>query len=132
MMADEEKKSTRRGKSAGSAETQFKKGTSGHSGGRGHGVKNRATIIREVLNEKVTANIGGKKTKIGVAEAFTRTLVIDALKGDHKSILRALTLWEETETKLESASENAYLFGDADREVIKALYDRMKECEEPT
>ena len=131
-MADEENKPNRRGKSPGSQRSQFKPGESGNTGGRGPGVKNRATVIREVLNEKVTANIGGKKTKMGVAEAFTRRLVIDALGGDHKSILRALTLWEETETKLESASENAYLFGDADREVIKAIYDRMKECEEPT
>lgn len=55
---------TRRGKSRGSAASQFKPGESGNPGGRTPGSPNRSTILREVFGEKVGANIGGKSRKI--------------------------------------------------------------------
>ncbi len=73
---------TRRGKSRGSAASQFKPGESGNPGGRTPGSPNRSTILREVFGEKVGANIGGKSRKIPVGEAFTRKLLIKALEGD--------------------------------------------------
>lgn len=123
-------KKTGRGKSPGSTATQFKPGQSGHSEGRTRGSRNRSAVINEVFGEKVGANIRGQSKKIPVTEAALRKLVINALGGDLKAIREVMALWEETEAKLESADESAYKFDDRDREVIDALYERMKACEE--
>lgn len=127
-MADKE--TSGRGKSPGSATGQFKPGQSGNPAGRTPGSRNRSAVINEVFGEKVGANIGGRSKKIPVTEAALRQLVIMALNRDLKAIRDVMTLWQEAEAKLESAHESAYKFDDRDREVINALYERMKSCEE--
>jgi hypothetical protein len=63
---------------------QFKPGQSGDTRGRPKGSKSEATILREILNEKVDIGRGGKK-RVTVLEAMLRGFAEKGLKGDIKS-----------------------------------------------
>lgn len=66
----------------------WKEGQSGNPNGRPKGSKNRATIVREILNALVDEkNDEGKPTgkKIPAVEAITRAQLIKALSGDPKA-----------------------------------------------
>ena len=124
-------KVSERGRSPGSAATQFKKGApSPNKKGRPSGSKNRHTTIRKVLGELVAAKFGGKRRKITVTEAALRRLTQKALDGDNHAIRGVLQLWEETEDAMNAALEAEYPFSDADRQVIADIHARMKACEE--
>ena len=64
---------------------QFKPSQSGNPKGRPKGAKNEATILRDLLNRKITIREGGKARKITVFEAILVGFTNDALKGNTKS-----------------------------------------------
>jgi hypothetical protein len=65
---------------------QYKPGQSGHPEGRKKGVKNEATILRELLQHKVSLNERGKTRKITLLEAILRKVAEDCLRGNTKSV----------------------------------------------
>jgi hypothetical protein len=65
---------------------QFKPGQSGHNPGRTKGAKNEETILRELLQLKVSINEKGKLRKITFLEAILRKVVEDSLRGNIKSV----------------------------------------------
>jgi hypothetical protein len=111
-------------------DTRFKPGESGNKRGRPKGSKNRNTMIRKVLSELVTAEMGGSKKKITVSEASVRRLSQIALKGDRAAIMSLLQLWKETEDSLAAERDAEYPFSEVDRQMIEDIYARMKACEE--
>jgi hypothetical protein len=64
---------------------RFKPGQSGNPKGRPKGAKNRDTILRELLNSKITMRRDGKARKITVMEGIFHKVVEDSLKGNIKS-----------------------------------------------
>jgi len=64
---------------------QFKPGTSGNPKGRPIGAKSEATILQNLLQQKVGLNERGKTRKISLHEAILRRIAEDCLKGNTKS-----------------------------------------------
>jgi hypothetical protein len=64
---------------------QFTPGRSGNPKGRPKGSKNTATLLREILDQKVEVRSGNKVRKISVREAILTRFAESALKGDTKS-----------------------------------------------
>ena len=70
---------------------QFKAGQSGNPNGRPKGSKNESTILKEVMNEKLSLRrANGRTRKIPVLEGIHRKQVELALKGDEKSAVLLL------------------------------------------
>jgi len=121
-----------RGKSKGSMGSRFKKGRpSPNAKGRPKGSTNRHATILKVLNDVVSANLGGKKRNITVTEGALRRLAQEALNGKPAAISRVLELWKETEDAMQKSSEAKYPFNEADRQMIEDMYSRMQACKEP-
>lgn len=121
------KKETKRGKSEGSAKTQFRKGgPSPHPAGRPKNSPNRNRIIRKVLGQLVTGDVDGRRKKVPITEASLLRLSQAALKGDLKAIQMVLMLWKESEDAIADEREAEYPFTDADRTVIEDIYARLK------
>jgi hypothetical protein len=118
-----------RGKSPGSKRGQFAKGTSGNLSGRPLGSPNRSTIIRKVLDQFVTGEIGGQKKKVKLTEAVLLRLAQQALTGDKSAMAKVLDLWKESEEGMEHERGAEYPFSDADKQVIDEMYARMKASE---
>lgn len=64
---------------------QFKPGQSGNPKGRPKGAKSEATILHELLQQKIGLNDRGKTRKITLYEAILRRIAEDCLKGNTKS-----------------------------------------------
>jgi hypothetical protein len=64
---------------------QFKPGTSGNPRGRPKGAKSEATILQDLLQQKIGLNERGKTRKITLHEAILRRIAEDCLKGNTKS-----------------------------------------------
>jgi hypothetical protein len=64
---------------------QFKPGTSGNPKGRPIGAKSEATILQDLLQQKIGLNDRGKTRKITLHEAILRRIAEDCLKGNTKS-----------------------------------------------
>lgn len=86
--------------------SQFKKGQSGNPAGRPKGAKGVNTIVREVLNSKVTILEGGRKRKISKLEFIVTRLANDAAQGKPaavKSMLELLKAYPMTDSAQEAA-----------------------------
>ncbi len=70
--------------------SQFKKGQSGNPKGRPKGAKNLTGNGLELFHQPVPAISKGKATKIPAIDAIINRLLMDAIKGDTKSIKLAL------------------------------------------
>jgi hypothetical protein len=85
---------------------QFKPGQSGNPKGRPKGAKSEATILHELLQQKIDLNHRGKTRKITILEAMLRRIAEDSLKGNTRSAafllnrLREMTANEPDETDL--------------------------------
>jgi hypothetical protein len=85
---------------------QFKPGQSGNPKGRPKGAKSEATILHELLQQKIDLNHRGKTRKITILEAMLRRIAEDSLKGNTRSAafllnrLREMTANEPYETDL--------------------------------
>lgn len=64
---------------------QFKPGKSGNPSGRPKGRKNEATLVRELLDKKISVQERGKTRRIAMLEALLRRILEDALRGNIKS-----------------------------------------------
>jgi uncharacterized protein DUF5681 len=87
--------------------TQFKKGQSGNPGGRPKGAKGVNTIVREVLNSKVTILEGGRRRKISKLEFIVTRLANDAAQGKPSAVkymLELLKAYPMTDSAQESAT----------------------------
>jgi hypothetical protein len=97
---------------------QFKPGKSGNPKGRPKGVKNEETILRELLQKRISLNERGKARRITIHEGIFRRIIEDCLKGNTKSAAfllnrhHAMTSGEPMESGLSEDDEailEAYL-----------------------
>ena len=109
--------------------TQYKKGQSGNPKGRPKGSKNLATLLLEAAGDHVSATIGGKARKISKIQATTMQLATKAAKGDNAAISKFLDWIDEIETRAAAVKPSQFPLSEPDLEVLRATYERMKQCE---
>ncbi len=71
-------------------ESQFKPGASGNRRGRRKGRKNRATILQEIFDTKISLVKGGKRRKVTYLEGFLRSIFDKALKQNDVKLIKLL------------------------------------------
>ncbi|MGA7325076.1 MAG: DUF5681 domain-containing protein [Rhodomicrobium sp.] len=108
--------------------TQFKKGVSGNKSGRPKGSKNLSTIIMAAARDQVTARIGGKQRRISKLQATAMQLATKAAGGDQAAMGKFLDWVDEIETRAAAAKPAEFPFSEADREVLRAIDERMRLC----
>ena len=109
--------------------TQFQPGKSGNPDGRPKGSKNLSTLMMEAARDQVSATIGGKTRKISKIQATTVQLATKAAGGDHAAMGRFLDWIDEIETRAAAVKPAQFPLSAPDLEVLRAIYDRMKQCE---
>ena len=109
--------------------TQFRKGTSGNPRGRPKGSKNLSTYLMEAARDQVTVAISGKTRTISKLQATTMQLATKAAGGDQAAMGRFLDWVDEIETRAASVKPSQFPIGAPDIEVIRAVYERMKQCD---
>lgn len=72
--------------------TRFQKGQSGNPTGRRKGSKNVATLLEQVLNERVVVTENGKRKRITKLQAMLKQLANQAASGDHRAIKQLMPL----------------------------------------
>ena len=109
--------------------TQFRKGKSGNPKGRPKGSKNMSTYLMEAAHDQVSATIGGKTRTISKLQATAMQLATKAASGDQAAINKLLDWVDEIETRAAAARPSQFPLSEADIEVIREAYERMKRCE---
>jgi hypothetical protein len=130
-MAKKRKKGSGSGQKSGNPpkHTQFRKGTSGNPRGRPKGRKNFAAYLMEAARDHVTATVGGRTRTISKLQATTMQLATKAAGGDQAAMGRFLDWVDEIETRAASVKPTQFPLSAPDIEVIRAAYERMKQCD---
>jgi hypothetical protein len=102
---------------------RFKPGQSGNPKGRKKGVKNEATILQELLQQKVSLNDRGRKRKIMLLEAVLRRIIEDCLKGNTKSAAFLLSRYNTLVTGADAAPSE---IGEDDKAVLETFLREIK------
>jgi hypothetical protein len=110
-------------------DTKFKKGSSGNPNGRPKGSKNLSTIMMEAARDQVTATIDGKSRKISKIQATAMQLATKAASGDRAAMGKFLDWMDEIEARAAAARPTQFPLSEPDLEVLRAAYERMKQCE---
>jgi hypothetical protein len=85
--------------------TRFQKGQSGNPKGRRKGSKNVATLLEQVLNERVAVTENGRRKRITKLEAMLKQLANKAASGDHRAIKLLMPLAETSLGSSNAASD---------------------------
>jgi Family of unknown function (DUF5681) len=110
--------------------TQFRKGMSGNPKGRPKGSKNLSTLLREAADDQVFATMDGEKRKISKLQATTMQLATKAASGDQAAMKQFLEWMDEIEARAAAARPSQFPLSEADIEVIRETYERMKQCKQ--
>jgi hypothetical protein len=110
--------------------TRFRSGKSGNPAGRPKGSKNLSTILMEAARAPVTANINGKPRKITKIQATAMQLATKAANGDRNAMSKFLDWMDEIEARAAAARPAQFPLSEADLEVLRAAYERMKRSKE--
>jgi predicted RNA-binding Zn ribbon-like protein len=108
--------------------TQFPKGKSGNPKGRPKGSRNLSTLLREAADDQVSATIGGKVRNISKLQASAMQLATKAASGDQAAINKLLDWVDEIESRAAAAKPSQFPLSEADIEVIRETYERLKQC----
>jgi Family of unknown function (DUF5681) len=111
--------------------TQFQKGVSGNKNGRPKGSKNLSTVLMEAARDRVTATIDGKPRKISKLQATAMQLATNAAGGHPASVAKFLDWFDKFERRAAAAKPAEFPFSAADREVLRAVDERMRLCRPP-
>jgi hypothetical protein len=126
------KKTGRSGKSPGAGtppkDTRFTKGKSGNPAGRPKGSRNIRTLIMEAARNQVSVTIAGARRRISAAQATALQLALKAARGDQRAIIAFLDRIDQIETEAAATKPTEFTISDADVEVLRAGYARMKQC----
>lgn len=72
--------------------TQFKRGKSGNPKGRPTGSKNVASVLLEVIGQKITVTENGRTRRVPAVEVMLRRLANDAMRNDPKALKLMISL----------------------------------------
>jgi hypothetical protein len=85
----------------------------------------------EAGRDQVIATIGGKQCKISKAQATVMQLATKAAGGDQASMGRFLNWYDDFERRADAAKPAEFPFSEADREILRAIHERMRLCIPP-
>jgi len=83
----------------------------------------------EAARAPVIATINGKPRKISKIQATVMQLATKAAAGDRAAIAKFLDLIDEIETRAAAARPAQFPLSEADLEVLRAVYQRMKKSD---
>ena len=83
----------------------------------------------EAARDHVTATVGGRTRKISKIQATAMQLATKAAGGDQAAMGRFLDWVDEIETRAASVKPTQFPLSAPDIEVIRAAYERMKQCD---
>lgn len=75
--------------------TRFEKGRSGNPKGRPKGGRNKGSVIRSIIDRKVTVRENGRKRRVTVFEALVESMTAKALRGSINDQIKLLQLIEK-------------------------------------
>jgi hypothetical protein len=84
----------------------------------------------EAALHPITATIGGKKRKITNIQATTMQLATKAASGNQAAMVKFLDWIDDIETRAAGAKPSEFPLSEPDLEVLRAIYERMKQTEE--
>lgn len=99
-------------------EHQFRPGESGNKKGRKKGSKNIATILQELLNQKISVTKNGAIRKIPFIEGIVLRIMDDALKGNIKTAAWLIDRYKEIQT---NDSASSFALADDDLAIIESF-----------
>jgi hypothetical protein len=108
--------------------SRFTKGKSGNPAGRPKGSRNIRTLIMEAARNQVSVTIAGTRRRISAAQATALQLALKAARGNQRAIITFLDRIDQIETEAVAAKPAQFTLSDADVEVLRAAYERMKQC----
>jgi hypothetical protein len=82
----------------------------------------------DAARDHVTATVGGKTRTISKLQATTMQLATKAAGGDTGSIAKFLDWVDKIETRDAAVKPTQFPLSPPDVEVLRAAYERMKEC----
>jgi hypothetical protein len=103
--------------------TRFRKGQSGHPGGRRKGSRNFKTIFRDAMALTVELTERGKQRSVDAPTALILGALQDALRGDHKARTDLLDRCERYLNDLEQAEEE---LPEEDQAMLDAALQRRR------
>jgi len=83
----------------------------------------------EAARDQVSATVGGKTRKISKIQATAMQLATKAAGGDQAAIGKFLDWMDEIETRAAAVKPSQFPLSAPDIEVLRAAYERMKQCE---
>lgn len=104
---------------------QFRPGHSGNPRGRPRGSKNAATVLNQVLAEKVTVNENGRRRRVTKLEAAFKQVVNRAAAGEVTASRLLIQILPMLNGILDEALP-ASLRTEADLEILQGLLGRLK------
>ena len=105
--------------------TQFVKGQSGNPRGRPRGTKNFATLLNEVLNERVTVTENGGRRRLSKCHAIAAQLVNRSANADFRAMKILLDIVRDIERPNEPVPGETTEFSEADQKVLEQLRSRF-------
>jgi uncharacterized membrane protein len=107
---------------------QFRKGISGNRKGRPKGKRNMATVLREILEEKIVITEGGVRKMVTKLEAVLKQLANKAASGELVAARQLIAL-------VRSAEEHAVeppkkQLSEDDLKIMQRVLQRKGGCEE--
>ena len=97
---------------------QFKPGQSGNKKGRTKGSKNTYSLLNEILNQTVIANVNGKDLKVSKKALMLTQLINKGVKGEVKAITTLLPHMLMADAKEEDKNKILSAMHQDDREII--------------
>ena len=104
--------------------SRFKPGKSGNPKGRPRGSKNKSTILRETLAQKVTVQQNGRALKMNKLTVIITTLVNKAASGDLRAISLLQPMIENMEKAHEATTKISAELSVNDKEILDAYVKR--------
>jgi adenylosuccinate synthase len=83
----------------------------------------------EAARHQTAATVGGKTRRISMLQATAMQLATQAASGKQGSINTFLDWMDEIESRAAAAKPAQFPLSEPDIEVIRAVYERMKQCE---
>jgi hypothetical protein len=108
-------------------DSRFRKGASGNRKGRPKGRRNFATVLAEILEEKVVITDSGVRKTVTKLEAALKKLVNKAASGDLIALRQLIVLVRSAEER--AVEPPGKQLGEDDLKIMQRVLQRQGNCE---